>query len=167
MPCYARPAQSECDVAGRKKKHEKTTYTLNVHRHKQATRIGWDERKSQQPCRHDGEGVFASLIPWQIQKGEHHNLAALNQDWPKQMAHDMVYWYWLLIWIWCSYICIDIDINTCNKCWTNCLDVGIGFIWDLPVWVKCYRNQVRDPKRYHKPSFADLTSMMLGRLWLE
>jgi hypothetical protein len=49
-----------------KKKHEKKTYTLNVHRHNQATRIGWDERKSQQPCRHDGEGVFASLIPWQI-----------------------------------------------------------------------------------------------------
>lgn len=44
----------------------KKTYTLNVHRHNQATRIGWDERKSQQPCRHDGEGVFASLIPWQI-----------------------------------------------------------------------------------------------------
>jgi hypothetical protein len=45
---------------------KKKTYTLNVHRHNQATRIGWDERKSQQPCRHDGEGVFASLIPWQI-----------------------------------------------------------------------------------------------------
>jgi hypothetical protein len=142
-----------------KKKHEKKTYTLNVHRHNQATRIGWDERKSQQPCRHDGEGVFASLIPWQIlrelrfRKERTIILLRLTKTDPNKWRMiwytDIDCWYGFGVHISISILLIYIlyiyIIYICNKCWTNCLDVGVGFIWDLPVWVKCYRNQVRDP----------------------
>jgi hypothetical protein len=72
----------------------------------------WTEISAAMPPWWRGRICFAHSLansPWiEIQKGAYNNLAALNQDWPKQMAHDMVYWYWLLIWIWCSYIYIDI-----------------------------------------------------------
>ena len=97
-----------------KKKHEKK----NIYSERASPQpshqdwMRWTEISAAMPPWWRGRICFAHSLansPWiEIQKGAYNNLAALNQDWPKQMAHDMVYWYWLLIWIWCSYIYIDI-----------------------------------------------------------